>query len=102
MFEAETQSECKKQSLDHLKRYVRSLEGKALERFLHFLAGSDVITCEHITVEFNSLDGIQRRPVVHTCGPMLELPTTYESYTELAEEFSNIMRSEQAWSFDIV
>ena len=102
LLEAETQSECQKQSLDHLKRYVRSLEGKALERFLHFLTGSDVITCEQVTVEFNSLDGLQRRPVVHTCGPMLELPTTYDSYTDLAEEFTNIMRSEQAWSFDIV
>ena len=72
-----------------------------MERFLHYLTGSDVITREEINVVFTALDGLQRRPVVHTCGPMLELPTTYDSYTELAEEFTNIMRAEQAWSFDI-
>ena len=102
LFKAETQNESQKQSLDHLKPYVRTLEGKAIERFLHFITGSDVIACEHITVEFNTLDGFDRRPTVHTCGPVLELPTAYDSYTDLAEEFTNLMRSEQAWSFDIV
>ena len=102
MFEAEMHNDSQKQTLDHLKRYVRSLEGKALERFLHFISGSDVIACKHIIVSFNSMDGLHRRPVIYTCGPLLELPTTYDSYTDLAEEFTNIMRAEQAWSFDIV
>lgn len=99
---ADISHEAQRQTFDHLKRYVRSLEGKALQRFLHFITGSDVLSCQTINVEFNTLDGFQRRPVVHTCGPMLELPTTYETYTDLAEEFTNIMREEQAWSFDIV
>ncbi len=86
-----------KQSLDHLKGYVQILEGKGIERFLHLITGS-----EHITVEFNTLNGFDCRPTVHTCGPVLELLTIYNSYTDLAEEFTNLMKSEQAWSFDIV
>ena len=101
MLKAESPNDHQKQALDHLKRYIRSLEGKALERFLHFVTSSDVIACDHITVEFNSLDGFVRRPVVQTCEPMLELPITYDSYTDIAVEFTNIMREEQAWSFDI-
>ena len=32
----------------------------------------------------------------------LEVPTTYESYTELSSEFTNILKEEQSWSFDII
>ena len=102
LLKAETSSETKRQTLHHLKRYIRSLEGKALERFLHYVSGSDSLTCDSIEITFTSLSGLQRRPIVHTCGPTLEIPTTYESFTDLAEEFNNVMREEQAWSFDIV
>ena len=102
LLQAETTSEIERLTLDHLKRYIRSLEGKALERFLHFISGSDCITCDSIEVTFTALSGLQRRPIAHTCGPTLEVPTTYESFGELAAEFNNLMRDEQAWSFDIV
>ena len=102
LFYADTSNDVERQSLDHLKRYVKSLEGRALERFLHFLTGSNVLSCQSIEVTFTSLSGFDRRPIVHTCGPLLQLPTTYECFTELAAEFTNMMREEQAWSFDIV
>ena len=102
LLKAETADESERQVISHLKRYIKSLEGKALERFLHYVTGSNVLSCEPIEVTFNSLSGFQRRPVVHTCGPNLELSTTCESYMELAEEFTNVMREEQAWSFDLV
>lgn len=101
MIDAETENDSQRRALDHLKRYVRSLEGNTLKKFLHFVTGSDVIVCDKITVEFTSLDGFNRRPIVHTCGPMIELPTTYDSYTDLAEEFNNIMREDKSWSFHI-
>jgi hypothetical protein len=41
-------------------------------------------------------------PISHTCGPKLEVPTTYESYADVASEFKNILKDEQAWSFDII
>lgn len=102
LFRAEPSSEAERQSLEHLKRFVKTLEGKALAKFLHFCTGSDVITCDHIEVSFSSLEGFQRRPVVRTCIPMLELPTTYESYPALAEEFTNVMKEDQAWFFDMI
>ena len=91
-----------RQTLNHLKKYIKSLEGKALERLLHFITGSDIICFPSIEVTFNNMSGKARRPVVHICGPLLELSTTYESYTDMAEEFTNIMREQQGWSFDIV
>ncbi len=102
LLQAETTSELERSTLDHLKRYIRSLEGKALERFLHFISGSDCLACDSIEITFNALSGLQRRPIAHTCGPRLEIATTYESFGDLASEFNNIMKDEQAWSFDIV
>ena len=102
LFRADPLSDADHQSLDHLKRFVKSLEGSALSKFLHFCTGSDIITCDYITITFNSLSGLERRPVARTCVPLIELPSTYESYLALAEEFSNILRHELAWSFDIV
>ena len=101
-FNAEPANEQERQSFTHLKRFVKSLEGKALQQFLHFCTGSDVITCSKIDIEFSIIDGFKRHPVAHTCGPMLQLPSTYESYPELVEEFSTIMKSAAAWSFDMI
>jgi hypothetical protein len=100
--EVKTSNEIERLTLDHLKRYIRSLEGKAIERFLHFITGADCLTGRPIQVIFNSLSGLQRRPISHTCGPTLEVPTTYESYADVASEFNNILKDEQAWSFDII
>ena len=100
--EVETSNEIERLTLDHLKRYIRSLEGKAIERSLHFITGADCLTGHPIKVIFNSLSGLQRRPISHTCGPTLEVPTTYESYADVASEFNNVLKDEQAWSFDII
>ena len=64
-----------RQSLDYLKKFVNSLEGKALSMFLRFCTGSDVITCDSIRICFSSLEGLQRHPVARTFTPILELPT---------------------------
>lgn len=102
LLSANPQSPPEQNSFDHFKRYIKNLEGNALGNFLQFLTGSDIIVCDTISVTFTALDGMARRPVVHTCGPTLELPTTYQSYNELAEEFTSIVRDQQAWSFNIV
>ena len=88
------------QSLDYLKKFVNSLEGKALSMFLRFCTGRDVITCDSTRICFSSFEGLQRHPVARTCTPILELPTLCESFPALAEEFTNIMTESQASSFD--
>ena len=102
LFVANPTNDAERQSLEHLKRFTKSLEGETLKKFFHFCTGSDMITCDSIQITFNNLDGFQRRPVARTCIPMIELATTYDSYPALAEEFTNILKEDQAWSFDIV
>ena len=68
--------------------------------FLRFCTWSDVITCNSTRICLSSFEGLQRRPVARTCTPILELPTLYESFPALAEEFTNIMTESQASSFD--
>ena len=95
LFEANPSAEQEHACLDHLKRYVTSLVGSDISVFLAFVTGSNVITCRNIRVSFIDLVGASRRPVVRTCVPLLELPSTYHSYNELAEDAL-------AWRFDIV
>ena len=61
-----------------------------------------IIAVTEITVAFNSLDGADRSPIARTCGPVLEVPTTYQSYNELSEEFENLISNKEAWSFTMV
>ncbi|KAK2559076.1 hypothetical protein P5673_018721 [Acropora cervicornis] len=89
-------------SFDYLKQYIKTLPSGELENPLQFLTGSNIITCENIDVTFTTLDGTTRRPVVHTCGPSLELPSTYHCYNELQEEFTALLHDKESWSFNIV
>lgn len=98
---AEASTDAERQSFEHLKRYIRSLDKNMLPVFLQFVTGSDIVG-SNIPVSFTDLVGTMRRPVAHTCGPQLELPSTYGSYNELAEEFSNILQNKEAWYFDIL
>ena len=55
-----------------------------------------------IKVHFNSLKGIARRPISHTCSCTLELPTSYVSFLEFEKEFSLVLTSEDAWAMDAI
>lgn len=98
---SEPSNDAERQSLDFLKKFIRSLDANALEAFLKFTTGSNLLL-GILNVSFTSLEGIARRPIAHTCGPLLELPRTYQSYNELSEEFTSILRAKGAWGFNIV
>ena len=102
LLSAKAESDAERVCFDHLKRFVKSLSEGALVAFLQFTTGSDIVVCDCIEIVFVSLDGLARRPVAHTCKPSLELPTTYQSYNELCEEFSSLLREKSFWEFDIV
>lgn len=89
-------SHADRQCFDFLKKFIRSLDASALETFSKF------ITCRVVVVSFSSIDGYACRPIAHTCGQHLELPRTYQSYGELAEEFTLLLRNKGAWGFNIV
>ena len=73
-----------------------------LGTFYSFLTGSSIILCKIITVTFTTVEGKSRRPIVHTCGPSLELPSTYQYYNELAEEFTALLNAKDSWSCNII
>lgn len=102
MIKSEPLTEAERQCLDFLKKYIRSLQGNSLPLFLQFVTGSDIVVCDYIEVTFTLLEGSARRPLSHTRGPLLEIPSTYQSYNELSEEFSELLQQKDAWSFNIV
>lgn len=99
--ECSPSNDAERQCLDFLKKFIRSLDSPALCTFLKYTTGSDILP-DSIAVSFTSMDGFARRPIVHTCGPLLELPCTYQSFNELAEEFTSLLREKGAWGFNIV
>ena len=101
LLDAHPNTDAERACLDHLKRFIRSIEGN-IGTFLQFTTGSNVLVCDKISISFNKLEGLGRRPVAHTCTPTLEIPSTYQSYNELSEDFSNLLSNKNAWAFDIV
>lgn len=75
---------------NHLKRLVRSFDKQSLEAFIRFCTGSNILGAE-LSIEFNKMSGFGRRPTARTCGCVLSIPTTYDSFTEMREEFNNIL-----------
>ena len=100
MIQANPCSNSERSALDFLKRFIRGMDLAQLKSFLMFVTGADVLCVTAIHVEFTQLDGLARRPIAHTCGGVLELPSTYQRYTELRAEFSNVLAKEK-WQNDI-
>ena len=99
---ASPKNDAERNTFNHLKRYVKSLGGN-VSAFLQFTTGASVLLPERqLEVSFTQLNGLARRPIAHTCGLLLEMPSTYQCYNELVEEFSAILQEKSAWSFDIV
>ena len=58
-----------------------------LRRLIRFLTGADMICVPHIEVSFFVSTGrFARRLIVHTCGPSVQLPTTYLHYPDFRSE----------------
>ena len=70
--------------------------------FLRFVTGSSVRIGKQITIEFNNLSGLACQPSVHTCSCTLELPSTYATSVKFANEFDNVLSSENAWAMDVI
>ena len=96
------ESDAERDSLQYFKRYVRALDIGELKHLLQFLTGSELLIVDKITVTFKKdQSNVSRTPIAHTCGPCLELPSTYNNFCELREEFSNILEK-TTWEMDTV
>lgn len=54
-----------------------------------------------IEVGYIKCEGLALRPIAQTCGPLLEIPSTYANYVEFREDFTNIFNRNN-WEMDIV
>ncbi|XP_049325043.1 uncharacterized protein LOC111189939 [Astyanax mexicanus] len=102
LLEASPSTQAENQSFRFLKQYIRGFDDVGLRRMLRFMTGSDVVFVDKIDIMFTSADGLARRPVAHTCGPVLELPWTYASYPELRTEFDGILINNTSYEFSIM
>ena len=87
--------------LHYLKEYIRQLDSDDLSRFIYFITGSTIMP-DRIVVNFSILSGVERRPIAHTCGKVLELPTSYSCYMDLKREFKMFLGSEYSFDMTIV
>lgn len=94
-------SQTLKQNEMLLQRYMRGLDNAKLVQFLRFTTASDVLITNKIEVSFTRLEGASSRPIAHTCGPLLELPSTYSNFVELRQQFNNILEK-SSWEMDIM
>ena len=100
--QSDPQSDAERECLKFLKRYIRGLDTpQKLSTFLRFISGSELMLFEGIQVTFTELSGFGRRPIARTCNALLELPSTYQSFPELREEFNHVLSSDN-WEIDII
>ena len=69
---------------------------------MKYCTGSYVILVGKIAVEFVACSTIARRPIVHTCAPMMELLSSFASYCEFREEMQNILNACDNCGIDII
>ncbi len=66
----------------YLIQMIGNMKQDELRSFLRFVSGSSVCLSKRIAVDFNSLSGLGRRPIAHTCDCLLELPVSYTTYLD--------------------
>ena len=79
------------------------MNSEKLKKFLRFCTGSDtrIPDVNRISVKFNSIEGLPRRPVAHICGLLLALSNAYENFPVFRSEFNHILTSD-IWVMDFV
>ena len=94
---------CQSRVFNYLQQFIGNMKQAEVRRFLRFTTGSSVIVSGGITVSFNNLSGIARRPIAHTCDCSLELPSTYTSYLDFEQEFNAVLADDHyTWQMDAV
>lgn len=84
----------------YLQQYIGGMKVDEVKKFLRFVTGSSVLTSEDISITFNALSGMARRPIAHTYSNLLELPYTY---SEFVDEFSALLNNEEyCWAMNSV
>ena len=86
----------------YFRTMIADLSTKDLRHLLRFITGSSVCSSK-ISIQFNGITGLARRPIAHTCDSTLELSTAYQNYDDFMEEFRCILshtEDEFSWRMD--
>ena len=87
----------------YLQQFIGDMKRDEIRRFLRFTTGSSVLFGSKISVNFNTLSGIARRPIAHTCSCILELPSTYLTYLDFEQEFKCILMDDEfSWEMHAI
>ncbi|XP_066926475.1 uncharacterized protein [Clytia hemisphaerica] len=85
-----------------LKRFLKGLDTTQIKKFVKFLSGADIILFEKIEVSLvDQGSDFARRPISHTCGPLLEIANSYNNFMELRSDFTQVLQPSD-WPMDIV
>lgn len=87
---------------NYLTSSIGNLSQEMLQCFLRFVTGSSSMMANQISISFNKLTGIARRPISHTCSCVLELSTEYLSYLDFSGDFNHVLTSNESWNMDAV
>ena len=87
----------------YLQQFIAGMDPDRACTFLRFVTESSVCLASNIKITFNRLVGLARHPIAHTCGSMLELPSTYSTYLDFVTEFQAILLDEEfMWQMDSI
>lgn len=89
----------KERVLRYLTQFIGNMSSDELRSFLRYVTGASICP-SHWAVTFNSLTGIARRPIGHTCANILELSVDYSTYVEFVVEFRAFLSNSDAWYMD--
>ena len=87
----------------YLMTMIGNMQPLELRLFLRFITGASVCIAPKIEITFNSLSGLARRPIAHTCDFNLELSTAYTNYDDFYGDLKSILTStgeEFSWRMD--
>ena len=99
------ENDCEVRVFGYLQQFIGDMKRAEIRRFLRFTTGSSVLLGSKISVIFNSLSGLARRPIAHTCSSILEFPSTNLNFLDFEQSssvYSVIMNSAgRCMPFDI-
>ena len=80
LLKADPKTDSERECLKYLQRHIRGLDKVFLLKFLRFVTGTNIVSnISKLPVSFIKMQDFQRRPIAHTCGPLLEISDTYRN-----------------------
>ena len=87
----------------YLIEMVGNMSNSQLQSFLRFATSSSVLLTTKLSIQFNGLSGLARRPIAHTCDHMLEILVSYTNYHDFHSEWMAVLQdTDMCWRMDCI